>query len=115
MKKELRDKWVEALRSGDYEQGMDALCSPSEDSDGFKYCCLGVLFEVENGEDAWIDPGPGFSLEVKQPVAEEYSACSFYQGPLARDAASELAKMNDNGASFKAIADWIEEKVKVTK
>jgi len=40
MKADLKAKWVEALRSGKYEQGRGALLN-----DG-KYCCLGVLCEV---------------------------------------------------------------------
>lgn len=37
MEKSIAKKWVQALRSGEYEQGKQYLC------DGTKYCCLGVL------------------------------------------------------------------------
>lgn len=40
MKQEIMEKWVEALRSGRYEQGRGRLRR------GDKYCCLGVLCEV---------------------------------------------------------------------
>lgn len=40
MDPELKAKWVEALRSGNYQQGRYSL-----KKDG-KYCCLGVLCEV---------------------------------------------------------------------
>lgn len=40
MKADLKAKWIDALRSGKYEQGRGALLN-----DG-KYCCLGVLCEV---------------------------------------------------------------------
>lgn len=33
-------KWVEALESGEYEQGKEALCFKN------RHCCLGVAFEV---------------------------------------------------------------------
>ena len=49
------NKWAEALKSGKYEQGRGWL------RDGSKYCCLGVLCEVqgrlkehrESGMEAW--------------------------------------------------------------
>lgn len=40
MNPEWKKKWVEALRSGKYKQGKEALCF------GDKYCCLGVLCEI---------------------------------------------------------------------
>lgn len=43
-------KWLDALRSGDYEQGKSALRS------GDQYCCLGVACEVyrkETGQGEW--------------------------------------------------------------
>jgi hypothetical protein len=51
MNPEVKAKWLEALRSGEYEQGTGYLCK-----DG-KYCCLGVLTDLytkENGEN-WTD------------------------------------------------------------
>lgn len=39
-------KWVEALRSGKYQQGMGQLASREVESDGFCYCCLGVACEI---------------------------------------------------------------------
>src|SRR5689334_11788613 len=40
MNKEVKDQWVAALRSGEYEQGKGTL-----QEDG-KFCCLGVLCEL---------------------------------------------------------------------
>lgn len=44
MKQEVKEKWVAALRSGDYQQGTQKL-----NKDG-KYCCLGVLCELAVNE-----------------------------------------------------------------
>ena len=46
--KELKEKWITALESGEYEQGSGQLKSTNgADSDtGCKHCCLGVLAEV---------------------------------------------------------------------
>ncbi len=47
MKKELREKWIQALRSGNYIQGLEYLEKASVNKDeGMKYCCLGVLCHV---------------------------------------------------------------------
>ncbi len=40
MNKELKDKWINALRSGNYKQGLGRLKYNGE------YCCLGVLCEI---------------------------------------------------------------------
>jgi hypothetical protein len=44
MDKELKQKWIDALRSGEYQQGKKRLCT----EDG-RYCCLGVLQMVADG------------------------------------------------------------------
>lgn len=40
MKPEIKEMWVKALRSGEYEQGMHQLVADN------KYCCLGVLCDI---------------------------------------------------------------------
>jgi DNA-directed RNA polymerase subunit N (RpoN/RPB10) len=42
MDKELKAKWVAALRSGEYQQGYATLYDSGID----RYCCLGVLISV---------------------------------------------------------------------
>lgn len=52
MKKDVKKRWVEALRSGDYKQGKGCL-HPKEDT----YCCLGVLTDLfikENPNFTWV-------------------------------------------------------------
>lgn len=44
MNKELKDKWLQALRSGEYLQGEHRLATV--EGDEVRYCCLGVLCEV---------------------------------------------------------------------
>jgi hypothetical protein len=48
MDKEIKQKWVEALRSGKYKQGEGAL------KRGNKYCCLGVLCSITSSKN-WRD------------------------------------------------------------
>ena len=44
MTPELKAKWVEVLRSGEYEQGQETLRSYDN-----KFCCLGVLLDFIGG------------------------------------------------------------------
>lgn len=45
-------KWIDALESGDYSQTSGVLCSASEIPSGgdvyYKFCCLGVLVDVNH-------------------------------------------------------------------
>ena len=45
MNTEIKQKWVNALRSGEYEQGSEKLYS------GRGYCCLGVLCDLYSKEN----------------------------------------------------------------
>lgn len=93
MNAELKAKWIEALRSGAYRQGI-----ASFERDG-KYCCLGVLCVVAD-----------------QPPVQEIGIGNwrFAESVLADDRreasklSTDLSIMNDNGHSFKEIADYIE-------
>jgi hypothetical protein len=42
------DKWLKALRSGDYKQGRDFLRTGNEGN--YAYCCLGVLQQCLDGK-----------------------------------------------------------------
>ena len=52
MLKALKDKWIAALRSGDYQQVGGALCvertrrTDNPTGEGLRYCCLGVLCDI---------------------------------------------------------------------
>jgi hypothetical protein len=47
MKKEIAEKWVAALRSGEYEQGTGCMV---QGFDSPKFCCLGVLADIYRKE-----------------------------------------------------------------
>lgn len=122
MDSELKQKWVDALRSGDYEQGQEQLQTP----DG-KYCCLGVLCDIVN-PDKWNSYGYEFSyndIDGKEVFFTESSEpnTSFYRDVgLDRDLADKLICYNDGAKSsiynptrkqlsFTEIADIIEAEV----
>lgn len=95
MKKEFKDTWVAALRSGKYTQGTGSLLSCF----GAKYCCLGVLCQInpDVAREGWED---GANLN--------YTEKSVYG--LSHTQTEALVDMNDRQRlNFNQIADWIEE------
>lgn len=98
-REELLRRWVEALRSGAYEQGRKQLRA------GDKFCCLGVLCDL-SGKGAWNQAGrytaEGEASLMYAPLSVTSDAGMDF------DAALPYADMNDQGASFTAIADRIE-------
>jgi hypothetical protein len=120
MDRELVKRWIDALRSGEYRQGMGTLRKGNE------YCCLGILAELIHGKDCWYKRGAqedgwtsaiycyipvgglaeildfGEMLDVMD--AELVGLSSLYS-----DLTQErLSHMNDSGCSFEKIADYLE-------
>jgi hypothetical protein len=102
MNPEVKTKWVNALRSSDYEQGRFAL----RDSQNC-YCCLGVLCDLYAKEKRkeWVKGTWCYYYQSKDacpPISvAKWSDCRSF---------SKLMRMNDvEGKSFKEIADYIEE------
>ena len=125
---ELKQKWIEALRSGKYAQSQLAL----KNADG--YCCLGVLCDIA-GVGTWEEPDFRLTLtsEEQEREREAQEFCGYDSEPgealpttvLMEDGElseyllrrwgitdrqqRDLIDMNDNQkASFGAIADYIE-------
>jgi len=103
MKPEIKQMWVEALRSGKYKQGQYRL-RRNDDS----FCCLGVLCDVVDhsswsshlNEDSYSydDQFLTISESMKKYVELEVEECR------------DLVNLNDGCAkSFSEIADYIEE------
>ena len=106
MKKTLKQRWIDALRSGDYEQGNGQLCKI--DKGNAYYCCLGVLAELVEGSDAWTESQYNNDLYMDRSQWRWYGTTL-----LSATAASEVASMNDNDKTFKQIATYIEGNVTV--
>jgi hypothetical protein len=97
MKKKIAMDWVKALRSGKYEQGQGTL----KTEDG-KFCCLGVLREIGYAPMSYTWDG---SLSDRD---SEVCGMSNVGTECVGMTQSELAKLNDGGATFDEIADLIE-------
>jgi hypothetical protein len=99
MDKELKAKWIAALRSGVYHQTRGSM----KDFDG--YCCLGVLREI-------IAPGSTAAAKNSDHLSAEHAEIA----GLRFGQQSELANMNDGSNdhrphSFAEIADYIEKEI----
>jgi hypothetical protein len=109
--------WIKALRSGDYDQGQNDICQDS------KFCCLGVLADI-NGD---LDEPIALHSGVVVRKAKGSDSCYFFHDEFDELGQPEdeelrqlfvdeyenqsLAEMNDSGMSFEEIADVIEEHV----
>ena len=95
MDKQLKDKWIAASVSGDFEQ-----CQNSLRNDKDQFCCLGVLCKIAGLKEIQRCDGCYGYLFKK---GNELSG-------LSDEAMNHLVDMNDNqNASFAEIADWIKE------
>jgi len=122
MKKEIKEKWLEALRSGEYTQGGGTLRSASD-----RFCCLGVLCDlaIKEGVGSWVKD-KGFSgfpyryhngekiihTNLLPPDVQRWSGLNSSVGTLGDSASAykndSLAQLNDTGRDFNYIADVIE-------
>jgi len=118
MKKKIAEKWVKALRSGEYKKTEGAL----RNDEGF--CCLGVLCNLH------AQAHPKIAREQSQPrfylgesailplEVRDWAMMDNGEGSVADDLTisgnvyESLVDANDSGVSFKKIANWIEKNYK---
>jgi hypothetical protein len=83
---ELKQRWLDALRSGKYKQGKGALRTGKD-----HFCCLGVLCDI-SGAGEWESGKYGWQYTV-----DDSSDSEFLPRPLAGLVLDEghLASMND--------------------
>ena len=121
MNKEIKERWVAKLRSGDCLQGKEYL---KHDCNGeTRYCCLGVLTELYAqehgikftgiGDELKFDGGDELickAVQIWAGLESNNPIVSFIplRGSISTNNARELSFVNDNGSSFAEIADMIE-------
>jgi len=107
LKPEIKSKWVEALRSGEYAQGRGAIRNKT----GF--CCLGVLCDVLGATWGPVhDPVLGIRAATLfgQRQCGALTATALEVIGLEHDVQARLITMNDClKSTFAEIADMIEE------
>jgi hypothetical protein len=108
MNTEIKEKWIEALKSGEYSQAQNTL------RDGNCFCCLGVLCDVIDKTKWKPDRYP--LEESKCPMLYEGveiipPRTVIDKAGLKIEQCQILAEMNDGGSSFTEIADYIEKRL----
>lgn len=105
MRKEIKDRWVEALRSGEYQQGQKTL------KHGESFCCLGVLCDLHSKEvgGSWADSRVKNHQSYLGVLGFLPVEVHSWAGTR-RSTSKELVHLNDKlDYTFEQIADWIEE------
>ncbi len=112
MNKEIKARWVEALRSGNYEQGRYNLRHQNQ------FCCLGVLCDVVKDEVGcnWLPAQDDFSGyrfdeadEILPVVVAEYADLQLSPRLKTSQGVVEIANLNDSAEySGVQVADLME-------
>jgi hypothetical protein len=114
--KEIKEKWLTALRSGEYGKTTGKLCQDN------KYCCLGVLCEIqqrpkENNKESifpnsfLFDDSSNY-LSKENDLFEILSSDGRFRGFSIKVGSSNfqsLAKINDGMDSFDEVIEVIEQ------
>jgi hypothetical protein len=110
MNPQIKQKWVSALRSGDYQQTQGYL----HKEDGF--CCLGVLCDLYGKENdvEWKLENDGTYYKFQYHTATLPLSVVEWAGfgssnPYICSRSLTLGGLNDGGSTFNEIADLIEE------
>ena len=112
MKKELKDKWITALRSGEYTQAYGSLkLAPG------CFCAIGLLYEVAIGVwEEYDSPVSARIIYFTQDRREAVLDDTDKKFGLPREQMFHIMKMNDligQNATFEEIANYVEEYVEV--
>jgi hypothetical protein len=129
LKPAVKEKFLDALRSGEYQQGHGQLCNNRRDT--LRHCCLGVLTDlaVKEGVVQWTERNASGDLGIMAASGEFNSGIlpdavgvwafesyerngEGYEGdvPFANAYDSTLMTLNDRDRrSFIHIADIVEE------
>ena len=111
MKIDIKNKWLTALRSGEYRKSINVLKRHFKTKPG--HCCLGVLCEVIK------DDYPHAAELINIKTGEQYRRTPISSFAMLDTSVLEytgiepnqqrtLSSMNDSGAPFSKIANYIE-------
>lgn len=104
--KEFAEKWIAALRSGEYKKGTGQLRSGRKGK--YEYCCLGVAGVLCRVPDDVLEVD-GYFHNTKKKTMPQVPKELF-----GHDLSEKLVHLNDKkGKTFKSIAKWIEQNVEL--
>lgn len=114
MNKEVKEKWLKALRDGNYKQGYDRL------KDGDCFCCLGVLCDLyakEHNEE-WRNDTIIAEHQLLPEIVKSWAGLKETSPEIFIDDKNKkaLSALNDgyhvdHKYTFEEIADLIEEQL----
>lgn len=111
MNKDVKEKWVAALRSGEYQQGVGCLRRHTV-AQGDEFCCLGVLCDLyhrETSRGSWSEPvNPSGQVAFNTTPALPTHDVLEWAEVRSNRPFLDYAGMNDRGCTFAEIADAIE-------
>ena len=129
MNKRVKQLWLEALRSGEYDQTVGRLQRTDADGHPEGFCCLGVLCDLyrkETGRGEWDEDGY-FVLDGDAEVGAPQDEVAWWAGIWENENSGvitqpyvevdwdekpvPISEENDRFASFAEIADIIEEQL----
>jgi hypothetical protein len=105
MQQDLKDKWIEALLSGKYKQGQASLRLTLVNGKQV-HCCLGVLCDIL-GPNGWSKSCDGDGHPHKSNRGEYLSDEALSLIGMTRAQQQKYYELNDNGWTFKVIAEDI--------
>ena len=114
MNPEIKQRWIEALNSDEYKQTKERL----KDSTGF--CCLGVVTDLyikEHNQEWTLNEDSDYTFDgwhgALSSEVMNWAGIKGDTGTLKEpvDGVDNLAGLNDNGYSFKQIAQVIKEQL----
>lgn len=116
MNPEVKTLWLEALRSGRYQQGRGRLRTVDMVGEN-RYCCLGVLcdlYDKVHGEDGWVRVGDTIAVKHGARTSTPSAGVLAWAGLHDRhgefgEEGESLVEVNDNSSDFAEVIEVIEE------
>ncbi len=111
---ELKQQWIDALKSGKYRFGRGCLRTHNDQGE-MEYCPLGVLCEIVNGPEVWVHSWLGKYGYRKEDGRIETQIFGDDQNMLGYEA-NALAETNDDYVDnrfndYWAAINWIEKNI----
>ena len=110
MKRAIAEKWVAALRNGEYKQTTGKLAN----ADRTEHCCLGVLCELAIKEGPEMEVWRGVDMRTRFDGVDNFLPFVVQRWAGTATALGEfyggaLVSLNDEGHPFEQIANVIEQ------
>ena len=113
MKREIGEKWIAALESGEYMKGTGKLCLV-ESSGHTTFCCMGVLAELAIGdgvevEKIWNDTFAQYQGELAflPHVVRDWAGLKTTNGAYKDEKEYSLVELNDESDGFEPVIEII--------